>query len=125
MHMLIMENWSLELLSVCFFVKFLPGDDFGRPEFLGRWRACSIAPTSRLGAVERIFSNDGVFLPYRGTGAVGTYWNGSPSAFLGVGFSASCEEDAVISVIRMQLNLEKTGSADSLPLVLAHMTGRC
>lgn len=33
----------------------------------------------------------------RGTGAVGRYWNGSPSVFLGTGFSASCEEDAIIS----------------------------
>ena len=65
------------------------------------------------GAAIRNFSNDGVFFPYRGTGAVGRYWNGSPSVFLGTGFSASCEEDAIISVIRMQTNPEKIGSADS------------
>jgi len=42
-------------------------------------------------------ANTTCYLINRGTGAVGRYWNGSPSVFLGTGFSASCEEDAIIS----------------------------
>jgi len=47
-------------------------------------RLCFFSEVAR-----RIFSIDRAFLPYRGTGAVGKYLNGSPSVSLGTGFSAS------------------------------------
>jgi len=52
------------------------------------WRA-ALRRCLASGAAKRISSNGGAFLPYRGTGAVGRYWNESPSAFLLAGLSSS------------------------------------